>query len=74
MIAMSFPPVSPCFRLVEGYINQCELLQLFGHELVAMICGLVWGIGIGFLIVALGTLLGELASFWYIPRNDDYTS
>jgi len=38
------------------------LLQLFGHEIVAMLCGIVWGLGIGFLIVAAGTILGELAN------------
>ncbi|THV00372.1 hypothetical protein K435DRAFT_657310 [Dendrothele bispora CBS 962.96] len=37
---------------------------LFGHEIVAMLCGLVWGLGIGFLIVAAGTLLGELANLY----------
>ncbi|KZV71190.1 hypothetical protein PENSPDRAFT_412610 [Peniophora sp. CONT] len=37
---------------------------LFGHEIVAVLCGVVWGLGIGFGIVALGTLLGELASFF----------
>ncbi|THV00371.1 hypothetical protein K435DRAFT_458830 [Dendrothele bispora CBS 962.96] len=37
---------------------------LFGHEIVIMLCGLVWGLGIGFGIVAAGTLLGELANFY----------
>ncbi|KAI0317202.1 hypothetical protein OF83DRAFT_1122617 [Amylostereum chailletii] len=37
---------------------------LFGHEFVAIICGLVWGLWIGFAIVAAGTLLGELANFF----------
>lgn len=37
---------------------------LFGHEFVAIICGVVWGLGIGFAIVALGTILGELANFF----------
>ncbi|KAI0033041.1 hypothetical protein K488DRAFT_48531 [Vararia minispora EC-137] len=36
---------------------------LFGHEFVHIICGVVWGIGVGFAIVALGTLLGEVANF-----------
>ncbi|OCH90739.1 hypothetical protein OBBRIDRAFT_584728 [Obba rivulosa] len=36
---------------------------LFGHEIVAILCGLVWGVGPGFAIVAAGTLLGELTSF-----------
>ena len=37
--------------------------QLFGHEIVAILCGVVWGIWIGFGIVAAGTALGELANF-----------
>ncbi|KAJ3715294.1 hypothetical protein DFJ43DRAFT_1160499 [Lentinula guzmanii] len=37
---------------------------LFGHEIIGMLCGIGWNIGIGFLIVALGTLLGELANFF----------
>ena len=36
---------------------------LFGHEIVALLCGDVWGIWIGFGIVAAGTALGELANF-----------
>jgi len=38
---------------------------LFGHELVAMLCGLVWGLGVGFGIVAAGTLLGEACTFFF---------
>ncbi|PIL26646.1 hypothetical protein GSI_11271 [Ganoderma sinense ZZ0214-1] len=37
---------------------------LFGHEIVAIICGLVWGLGPGFGIVAAGTFLGELGNFY----------
>lgn len=36
---------------------------LFGHEIVAILCGLVWGLGVGFAIVAAGTFLGELGNF-----------
>ncbi|KAI0636339.1 snare associated Golgi protein-domain-containing protein [Trametes polyzona] len=36
---------------------------LFGHEIVAILVGDVFGIGIGFGIVAAGTLLGELANY-----------
>lgn len=32
---------------------------LFGHELVALLCGVVYGLWIGFGIVAAGTFLGE---------------
>lgn len=54
-------------------------VQLFGHEIVAVLCGLVWGLGStsaivdgdvtyiftgwGFAIVAAGTFLGEVGNF-----------
>ncbi|KAI0656907.1 hypothetical protein C8Q70DRAFT_1075733 [Cubamyces menziesii] len=37
---------------------------LFGHEIIAILCGDAWGVGIGFAIVAAGTLLGELANYY----------
>ncbi|KAF9524228.1 snare associated Golgi protein-domain-containing protein [Crepidotus variabilis] len=37
---------------------------LFGHEIVAALCGLVWGTWIGFGIVAAGTFFGEVANFY----------
>ncbi|PLW23676.1 hypothetical protein PCASD_13577 [Puccinia coronata f. sp. avenae] len=37
---------------------------LFGHEIVIILCGLVWGLWLGFAIVSVGTLLGELANYW----------
>ncbi|KAG9312603.1 hypothetical protein JVU11DRAFT_7000 [Chiua virens] len=37
---------------------------LFGHEILAIVCGLVWGVGIGFAITAAGTLLGEIGNFY----------
>ncbi|EIW76077.1 hypothetical protein CONPUDRAFT_131613 [Coniophora puteana RWD-64-598 SS2] len=37
---------------------------LFGHEFIAMMCGLVWGPWIGFAIVAAGTILGEVILFF----------
>ncbi|KAJ7641444.1 hypothetical protein FB45DRAFT_1022192 [Roridomyces roridus] len=37
---------------------------LFGHELVAVVCGITWGLGVGFAIVAAGTLLGEICTFF----------
>jgi uncharacterized membrane protein YdjX (TVP38/TMEM64 family) len=36
---------------------------LFGHEIVAVLCGDVWGLWIGFGIVCAGTLLGEIGNF-----------
>lgn len=37
---------------------------LFGHEIIAILCGVVWGLWIGFAIVAAGTFLGELGNFY----------
>ncbi|KAH7886678.1 snare associated Golgi protein-domain-containing protein [Phlebopus sp. FC_14] len=37
---------------------------LFGHEILAIVCGLVWGVWIGFGITAAGTFLGEVGNFY----------
>ncbi|KAJ7074641.1 hypothetical protein C8F01DRAFT_1242867 [Mycena amicta] len=37
---------------------------LFGHEIVAILCGIVWGLWIGFAIVCAGTFLGEVGNFY----------
>ncbi|KAH7914922.1 snare associated Golgi protein-domain-containing protein [Hygrophoropsis aurantiaca] len=37
---------------------------LFGHEILAILCGLVWGVGIGFAITAAGTFIGEVGNFY----------
>ncbi|KAI5475730.1 hypothetical protein MNV49_000892, partial [Pseudohyphozyma bogoriensis] len=37
---------------------------LFGHELVILAVGVIYGLGIGFIIACLGTFLGELATFY----------
>jgi uncharacterized membrane protein YdjX (TVP38/TMEM64 family) len=37
--------------------------QLFGHEIIAILCGVIWGLWIGFAIVAAGSFLGELGNF-----------
>ncbi|KAG1744955.1 uncharacterized protein EDB91DRAFT_1199932 [Suillus paluster] len=37
---------------------------LFGHEILAIVCGLVWGVWIGFGIVAAGTFIGEVGNFY----------
>ncbi|KAJ4490679.1 hypothetical protein J3R30DRAFT_3423941 [Lentinula aciculospora] len=41
-----------------------EYVFLFGHEIIGMLCGIGWGIAAGFGIVALGTLLGEIANYF----------
>jgi len=37
---------------------------LFGHEILAILCGLVWGLWPGFGITAAGTLIGEIGNFY----------
>ncbi|PSN71536.1 hypothetical protein BS50DRAFT_285248 [Corynespora cassiicola Philippines] len=41
---------------------------LFGHEIVALLCGVVWGLWIGFAIVAAGTFLGEIGT-WFAFKH-----
>ncbi|KAG8896123.1 Tlg2-vesicle protein [Tulasnella sp. 403] len=37
---------------------------LFGNEIVHVLCGIVWGLWIGFGIVCAGTFLGEVGNFY----------
>ncbi|KAJ6558111.1 snare associated Golgi protein-domain-containing protein [Mycena capillaripes] len=37
---------------------------LFGHEIVAMLAGVTWSLPAAFAIVAVGTLLGEIANYF----------
>ncbi|KAJ4406547.1 Tlg2-vesicle protein [Didymella pomorum] len=37
---------------------------LFGHEIIALLCGVVYGLWIGFAIVAAGTFIGEIGT-WF---------
>jgi hypothetical protein len=56
-------------RIKFGFLIPIAILfvisfpPLFGHEIVAVLCGLVWGLGPGFAIVAAGTFVGELGNF-----------
>lgn len=36
---------------------------LFGNEIVMILVGVVWGLGVGFAITAVGIVLGELANY-----------
>ncbi|KAF8804024.1 hypothetical protein BYT27DRAFT_7108525 [Phlegmacium glaucopus] len=47
-----------------GILFVISFPPLFGHEIVAVLCGLVWGLWIGFAIVAAGTFLGEVGNFY----------
>lgn len=37
---------------------------LFGHEIVGVLCGVVYGLWIGFAIVAAGTFIGEIGTYF----------
>ncbi|GAA6049735.1 hypothetical protein JCM3770_004433 [Rhodotorula araucariae] len=37
---------------------------LGGQELVLMLCGLIWGVWVGFAIACAGTYIGEILCFW----------
>lgn len=37
---------------------------LFGAEVVAVLCGIFYGVWVGFGIVALGSLLGEISNYF----------
>uniref|UniRef100_A0A8H7XRT8 Golgi apparatus membrane protein TVP38 n=1 Tax=Psilocybe cubensis TaxID=181762 RepID=A0A8H7XRT8_PSICU len=58
------------FKLKFGWLVPIGVLfvisfpPLFGHEIVAVLCGLVWGLWVGFGIVAAGTFLGEVGNFY----------
>ncbi|KAF2015356.1 hypothetical protein BU24DRAFT_461609 [Aaosphaeria arxii CBS 175.79] len=41
---------------------------LFGHEVIALLCGVVYGLWIGFAIVAAGTFIGEIAT-WFAFKH-----
>ncbi|KAF7329127.1 hypothetical protein MKEN_00173200 [Mycena kentingensis (nom. inval.)] len=47
-----------------GVLFVISFPPLFGHEVVAVLCGLVWGLWVGFGIVAAGTFLGEVGNYY----------
>jgi uncharacterized membrane protein YdjX (TVP38/TMEM64 family) len=54
--------LQPPICLVLPFVDD-QIPQLFGHEIIAILCGTVWGLWIGFAIVAAGSFLGELGNF-----------
>ncbi|KAF3092548.1 Tlg2-vesicle protein [Orbilia oligospora] len=64
-------PVSQKIRSLSwGWIIPILILfiisfpPLFGHEIVAILCGIVYGLWIGFAIVAAGTFIGEIGTYF----------
>ncbi|KAJ7119589.1 hypothetical protein C8R44DRAFT_878007 [Mycena epipterygia] len=47
-----------------GVLFVISFPPLFGHEIVAILCGLVWGLWPGFGIVCAGTFFGEVGNFY----------
>ncbi|EMD33347.1 hypothetical protein CERSUDRAFT_117966 [Gelatoporia subvermispora B] len=63
------PAANSIHKLPAGWLIPIAIMiilsfpPLFGQEIIAIMCGLVWGLWVGFAIIAAGTLLGELISF-----------
>ncbi|KZP17673.1 hypothetical protein FIBSPDRAFT_830231 [Athelia psychrophila] len=64
------PAANWCHDTKGGFLVPIALLiilsqpPLFGAEIVAMLCGVVWGAGYGFLVAIIGQFLGELLNFF----------
>ncbi|KAF4618399.1 hypothetical protein G7Y89_g14904 [Cudoniella acicularis] len=74
-IVTALQPVSSNIRSKPwGFIIPILILiiisfpPLFGHEIIALLCGVVYGLWIGFAIVAAGTFLGEIGT-WYAFKH-----
>lgn len=70
-VVATLRPISMKIRdLPAGFLIPVAILiaisfpPLFGHELIALLCGVVYGLWIGFAIVAAGTFLGEVGT-WF---------
>ncbi|KAF9072461.1 hypothetical protein BDP27DRAFT_1149945, partial [Rhodocollybia butyracea] len=59
-----FPVIKVGWLIPIGILFVISFPPLFGHEIVAVLCGVVWGLGPGFGIVAAGTFLGEIGNFY----------
>lgn len=62
LFVLSFPPVG-IFLSVITRLGTHTTTQLFGAGFVALLCGAIWGAGVGFGIVVAGQFLGELGNF-----------
>ncbi|KZP17663.1 hypothetical protein FIBSPDRAFT_933877 [Athelia psychrophila] len=52
------------FAIAIAILIVLSFPPLFGAEFIAILCGVVWGVGIGFAVVITGQFLGELATFF----------
>ncbi|PWN50467.1 hypothetical protein IE53DRAFT_362357 [Violaceomyces palustris] len=56
-------PVAILF-ILNPPVSSPAFPPLFGHEIVIILCGVVYGLWVGFGIACLGTLLGEIGNFY----------
>ncbi|KAF7972411.1 hypothetical protein HWV62_17960 [Athelia sp. TMB] len=63
-IATSIRKLPAGFLIPVAILFVMSFPPLFGHEIIAIMVGVVWGAGWGFLIVSAGQFLGELATFF----------
>ncbi|KAF8311750.1 hypothetical protein DL93DRAFT_2040418, partial [Clavulina sp. PMI_390] len=47
-----------------GILFVISFPPLFGHEIIGILCGVIWGLWVGFGIVAAGTFLGEVGNYY----------
>lgn len=65
----SVHPLTPIVQLIPIVILIIlSFPPLVGHEVVGIVIGMLWGLNIGFWILAAGTFLGELAT-WFVFRS-----
>lgn len=58
-IAQDIKDLPASWTIPVGILFVLSFPPLFGHEIIAILCGIIWPLWIAFGIVALGTLLGE---------------
>lgn len=64
------PAADWLYKLPAGWLVPIAVLfvlsfpPLFGQEIVGVLCGVVWGLWVGFAIITAGTLLGEIGNYY----------
>ena len=48
-----------------------DVEHTLGQEIIQVLCGVIWGVGLGFVIVAVGTILGEVANYLYVHDSQN---
>jgi hypothetical protein len=61
LIILSFPPVGCAQTVLLPSLSTTT--QLLGHEIVLILVGFTWGLGVGAGIAFAGTLIGEIITF-----------